>query len=173
MCIIVWVPQSVNSLKETIHWLILILLQNSTGSIEVNTTSNNEKSVQATLNLVNATKISVTAQIYGSSVTIGSLAMNSGSNSQAKPKTFTVVYGHNNTQTRNRRIHLGQRQAGDRLLEFQHKNVTLPVNIFKKFAEDDFVYYGKQQFITSIQFSFDVSETQRVPNLYLIQLFRF
>lgn len=110
------------------------------------------------MNIINATKISVTANIAVFSVFVGQQsAFNFGGNTQAKPKTFTVVYGHNATQTRNRRINLGQRQMGDRLLDFQYKNVTLPEKIFKKFAEDDFFYNGKHQYITSVQFAFNVS----------------
>lgn len=111
--------------------------------------------MQATLNIVNGTDVRVTATIYGSSISLSSNMGKMNANKLIKPKTFTIVYGHNATQTRNRKINLGQRQHGDKLIEFVTKNVTL--SILKRFPEEEFAFYNKQKYITSVGFSFDVS----------------
>lgn len=69
------------------------------------------------------------------------------------PKTVTIIYGHNTTQTQNRRIILGHRQSGDRLIDFQTNNVTYSY----RFPEAELQFHDETKFITSVGFSFDVS----------------
>lgn len=125
-------------------------------SIEVNAENGEEKTLQTQLNIINGQNITVVGKIYGPSVNLlnaDSLQKYALSNSAKNiPKTITVVYGHNTTRTRNRKVILGHRQMGDKLIDFQTKNVTFSY----RFAETEFVYNNKYGSITSVGFSFDV-----------------
>lgn len=132
----------------------LSVLQLSSASIETNVTHTGDRSVQALINVINAMEFTVSLSIYGPNVFIGN-TLNVYS-AQFKPKTFTVFYRHNTTQSRNRIFSIGQRQPNDRIIEFQRKNVTLPKDIFKKFADDSFSFENPSKYITAIRFSFDV-----------------
>lgn len=108
------------------------------------------------LNIVNGTNVVVTGRISGPSVSIfggGMVSQITNAGKRTAPKTMTVVYGHNSTRTRNRKIILGHRQNGDRLLGFESKNVTFTY----QFAESEFKYFNDKQSITAVAFSFDVS----------------
>lgn len=83
-------------------------------------------------------------------------------------KSFTFVYASNKTETKNRVISLGQRQANDYLLNVKTKLVKK----LNHFAEDDFIYENNLKFITKIQFTFDVSITYELMCLK-IGLLRF
>lgn len=132
-----------------------LLPQTSEGVIEVNTEKNKEKTVQATLNIVNGKNIHVIGTIYGNSVNLFDTAtlQKAVLGDQNVPKTVTVVYAHNTTQTRNRKIVLGNRQAGDKLIDFQTHNVTFSY----RFPEVELQFHDKNKHITSVGFSFDVS----------------
>lgn len=113
-----------------------------------------EKTLQTILSIINGTNFKVTATMYGASVNLfdaDSLIKSLGEK-QTKPKTFTVVYGHNSTRSLNRKINIGHRQHGDKMLAFQSKNVS----ISSRFAENEFEFQDNQKYITSIGFSFDV-----------------
>lgn len=69
------------------------------------------------------------------------------------PKSFTFVYAHNMTQTKNRIVSLGQRQPNDKLL-IQRKKLVKNMN---RFAEGEFQYEDRNKFITTVTFSFSVS----------------
>lgn len=108
------------------------------------------------LNIVNARNVTVTCKIFGPNVNVmtgGDLNLYAKSSQQTKPKTMTIIYGHNSTQTRNRKVILGHRQKGDKLIQFESKNVTF----MYRFAETEFNYHNDKQFITAVGFSFDVS----------------
>lgn len=107
----------------------------------------------ATINIINGLDVALFATIYKASVATG-LNLNA-LNSIHKPKIFTIAYAHNTTQTRDRKINLGQRQDGDDLLDYQTKNVTVK----SRFAEDEFIFNRANNHITSIAFSFSVSKT--------------
>lgn len=107
------------------------------------------------LNIVNGTNAIVTGRISGPSVSVlsGSMLQQLGKASKrTAPKTMTVVYGHNSTRTRDRKIILGHRQQGDKLLQFEAKNVTFAY----RFAEAEFKYTNDKQSFTAVTFSFDV-----------------
>lgn len=129
--------------------------QKSYGTIEVSQEEGKEKTLQAMINIVNGTNVRVTVKIFGPSVSVltgGDLHLFAKHGQQTIPKTMTVIYAHNTTKTRNRKIILGKRQSGDRLIQFESKNVT-----FKhRFAETEFKYQNDKQFITAVGFSFDV-----------------
>lgn len=126
--------------------------------IDVSLEIGKEKTLQAILTIRNASNIEVYASIYGPSVNIFDLYslhrvdFSKVPLMKSKPKTFTVIYGHNATQTRNRKIILGQRQMGDKMIAFQKKNVTFSY----RFAETEFQYQDDTKHITSVGFSFDV-----------------
>lgn len=132
--------------------------QKSYGTIEVKT-EDGKKTLQAMLNVVNGTNAVVTAEIFGPRLQthMAGAGYNLGTK---KPKTMTIVYGHNSTQTRNRKIVLGNRQPGDRVLDIQTKVVKYKY----RFAESEFKYPQQtplpqtpQPSITAVEFSFDVS----------------
>lgn len=123
-----------------------------------------EKTLQAMLSIVNGTNVVVTGKISGPSVNVYSSGMLSqmAKNSQRTiPKTMTVIYGHNSTRTRNRKIILGHRQPKDRPLETIAKNVTFTY----RFAETEFEYHNDKQSITAVAFSFDVSLDELPKNV--------
>lgn len=125
----------------------------------MNVEPGSEKTLQAMLNIVNGTNVVVTGKISGPSVNVfsGGMLQQMAKNSQRTiPKTMTVVYGHNSTKTRNRKIILGHRQNADKLLQFESKNVTF----MYRFAETEFKYHNDKQSITAVAFSFDVSDDE-------------
>ncbi|XP_055316376.1 uncharacterized protein LOC129576024 [Sitodiplosis mosellana] len=125
----------------------------SEGVIEVNTEKDKERTILAQLNIINGTNFHVIAKIYGPSVSlidVGRL-QKAAVGDQNTPKTVTVVYAHNSTQTRNRKVVLGHRQAGDKLIDFQTHNVTFS----DRFPEAELQFHDKNKCITSVGFSFD------------------
>lgn len=141
----------------------------------MNAEKGKEKTLVATINIINGINIHVVGKIYGSSVHLldaSTLQKFATAGNTNKPKTVTVVYGHNSTQTRNRKVNLGYRQNGDKLIAFQSKNVTFAY----RFAETEFEFHDQQRHITCVGFSFDVSNAIKTHILYyLIRLqgFRF
>lgn len=113
--------------------------------------------MQATINIVNGTDVKVSAAVFGASVSLLTADLNKKSSllrrNKSNPKTFTVIYKHNATQTRNRKFNLGYRQPGDKLLQFENKNVTVGF----RFAEKEFQFSEKGKYITAIGFSMEVS----------------
>lgn len=130
--------------------------QTSEGIIEVNTEKDKEKTLQVTLNIINGKNIHVIGSIYGPSVNLIDAAtlQKTALGDHNLPKTVTVVYAHNTTQTRNRKVVLGNRQVGDKLIDFQTHNVTFSY----RFPEAELQFHDKNKHITSVGFSFDVSE---------------
>lgn len=125
----------------------------STGSFDVATADGKERTLQTLINIVNGTDVTVTAHIYGSSVRLfGTNALHSLPSQGNKPKTFTVVYGHNATRTRNQHVIFGQRQHDDKQLTFVTKNATFQY----RFAETEIQYRDEHKHITSAHLSFDV-----------------
>lgn len=121
----------------------------------MNAEKGQDKTLQLMLNIVNGSNVTVSGWIFGPSVNIltdRTLQQYAKNGQRAGPKTMTVVYAHNSTQTRNRKIILGHRQPGDRLIQFESKNVTF----MYRFAESEFKYHNEKQFITAVGFSFDV-----------------
>lgn len=122
----------------------------------MNTEKDKERTLQAVINVVNGTEFNVVGTIYGSSVSLlGASALQmlpSLNGKQSTPKTFTVVYGHNATKTRNQHVILGQRQPGDKQIAFESKNATFSY----RFAETEFEYHDEHKHITSATLSFDV-----------------
>lgn len=125
----------------------------SSATFDVVTDNGKERTLQTLINVVNGTDIIVTATIYGPSVSVlGINALHSLPSQGNKPKTFTVVYGHNATRTRNQHVIFGQRQIGDKQLAFVTKNATFSY----RFSETELQYRDEHKHITSAQFSFDV-----------------
>lgn len=117
------------------------------------TVNGKERTFQMTISILNGTNVIVTATIYGSSVRLfDTNALHSLPSVGNKPKTFTVVYGHNTTRTRNQHVIFGQRQPGDKQLTFDTKNVTFSY----RFAETELQYRDDHKHITFAHFSFDV-----------------
>lgn len=75
-----------------------------------------------------------------------------------KTKSFTLIYEHNSTQTKERFINIGERQTNDKLIHTESKLVTS----VSRFAEDDFQYEDELKSISCVEFSFDVSEYSKI-----------
>lgn len=120
----------------------------------MNIETNKEKTLQAQINIINGKNVHVVGKIYGPSVNIldADNLMKFGL-LQSTPRTVTIVYGHNATRTRDRKVILGHRQQGDKLIDFQTKNVTFSY----RFPETEFIYQNNRSSITSVGFSLDVS----------------
>lgn len=109
------------------------------------------------LQIINGTNAVVRGDIYVSSIVpFGPGGLKNVVESKI-PKTMTVIYGHNSTQTRNRKIILGHRQNGDIQLSHQTQHVELKYN----FPEHEFKYPENGQtsastYITAVAFSFNV-----------------
>lgn len=124
--------------------------------IDVNTEKGKERKLQAQFNVVNGTDVHVVGRIYGPSINLLDFdKLRKMTDSVQNPKTVTVVYAHNTTKTRNRKVNLGQRQRDDKVLNFQRKNVTFAYRFAE--AEFDFKDEHKTHYITSVDFSFDVN----------------
>lgn len=146
------------------------IFQVSDGAIEVSTEVGKEKTLQAMLNIVNGTNIRVNCRIMGPIVTLLNGVPQVFNPFGDKPKTMTVVYGQNSTQTQNRIMALGQRQQGDEIIDFQHANVTAKFH----FAEHEFEYHNKYVHITAAKFSFDVRSADGIMLSFMqIKCFKF
>lgn len=128
--------------------------QKSYGNVGV-TLEDEKRTLQAMLNIVNGTNVVVTAKIYGETSTIYQGGLVHAIRAKT-PKTMTVIYGHNATQTRDHKIVLGHRQPGDEKLDFQKEIVAFKY----RFAEAEFKYPTHEESnppsITAVEFSFDV-----------------
>lgn len=71
---------------------------------------------------------------------------------QYQPKSFTLVYVHNSTASRNRVVNIGERQKVDGLL-FRTTKVVTTAN---RISSTDFLYENNTQSITCVEFAFDV-----------------
>lgn len=105
------------------------------------------------LNIVNGTNIRVNCKIFAPSVSVFTGVQQGIHSIINAPKTMTIVYGQNSTQTQNRIVILGQRQPEDIILDQQRANVT--VSQFQ-FAKHEFEYHNKDAYITAAKFAFDV-----------------
>lgn len=124
---------------------------------------NRDNVVTAVINTINCTDTKTTVQVFVSkqghltSYRNSSFFRNIFGDRLLYPRSFTLIYAHNNTRSRNRIISLGQRQPNDKLLQFESKLVK----VINRFAEDDFQYENETRSITKITFSFDVSVIER------------
>lgn len=132
-------------------------MQNSTGTLDVQAAAcwESDKIVKSTINVINGTNVSVTATINGFDSTISSSTLMQifDQKTYFQPKSFTLIYIHNATQSKYRKISIGQRQTGDKLLTFESKNVT----ISNRFAETEFEFENESTYLTYVGFSFSVS----------------
>lgn len=109
------------------------------------------------INIVNGTNVRVTGKIYAPAVNVFAKGIQYNFKENTKiPKTMTIVYGHNSTRTRNRKIVLGHRQPGDRELDSETKNVTITY----RFPEFEFQYQNPSHSLTAVEFSFDVRRNE-------------
>lgn len=132
----------------------LSLKQRSTATIEVVDLPeiNISRTVKAIINVFDALNFTVDLLIRGRSYNFP------GKNKAYRkreflPRSLTLIYEHKSRQTRNRYVHIGSRQPGDVLLYKVSKEVTTT----SRYAATDFLYENSEQFISSVDFSFDVS----------------
>lgn len=71
-----------------------------------------------------------------------------------EPKSFTFIYAHNETRSKNRLLTIGQRQINDTLVKFEKITVT---NELSRYPEQEISYNSPNAFITQVEFKFDVS----------------
>lgn len=132
----------------------MFLQQNGSGSLE----HNNNGAVTATIHVLNGRNFTAFISIYGHGVKQLSNAPEFPST-----KSFTFVYRHSRTQSRNRSVSLGQRQPNDNLLAVKRKTVR----IRNRFAQDDFQYEDINHFITKITISFDVRHSNSLLYIFV------
>lgn len=140
-------------------------VQTSTGYIHFNNDDNDTKRqetvVQSVLNLNNCTNLNITAQIrgYGASMTsllsYDPLAAELYDDKLFEPKSFALIYAHNETRSMNRLSTIGQRQINDALLKVEKITVT---NELSRYPEHEIAYDNPNAFITQVAFKFDVSK---------------
>lgn len=134
-------------------------MQNSTASITVDggVDVGKTKTVKAVINVYNATDLKIHGSLRGIDSQLGDLFEKTtlwGLSSKVfKPKSFTLIYEHNQTQSNQRQVKIGERQKNDRILDTKVKMVT----ISSRFAESDFQFDDATKSITCAEFIFDVS----------------
>lgn len=72
-----------------------------------------------------------------------------------EPKSFAMVYAHNQTRSMHRFLTIGQRQMNDSLLKTETKTVT---NEFNSFPEYEIEYSDENSYVTQVEFKFNVSK---------------
>jgi len=132
--------------SHQINYVLIRTLSQSNATVEIKQEPGKERFVQSIINIINGTDVSIMASIYKASISMNLFALDRNT----RPKVFIVGYAHNTTQTRDRKINLGQRQQGDEMIGFESKNVTLK----NRFAEHEFLFNAPNKFITSVGFSF-------------------
>lgn len=115
--------------------------------------------MEATFIIYNATDLKVHALLRGLSIGNGiETIVNNyqhllGTVPFFKPKSFALIYAHNETETNRRYVALGQRQDGDELIHHEEKLVRTS----NRFAQDEFLFEQPTSSITCVEFSFNVS----------------
>lgn len=115
--------------------------------------------MEAVFSVYNATDLKIQATLRGISIGIdfeGILRRHQfldGRYRTFQPRSFTLIYEHNATQTNKRFVAFGERQSGDELINHQTKLVS----ISNRFAQGELYFEQPGRSITCIEFSFDVS----------------
>lgn len=84
-----------------------------------------------------------------------------------EPKSFALIYAHNETRSMNRLSTIGQRQINDALLKFEKITVT---NELSRYPEHEIAYDNPNAFITQVEFKFDVSNSHFVALLLFLSI---
>lgn len=139
-------------------------MQESNGKVDfrLNDGLLDETVVQTTLNVLNCMNLNITARILGFEASVSSQLSTNPFTAEIfgdklfEPKSFALIYAHNNTKSMDRFVSIGQRQPNDTLLKFERKTVTSDLS---SFPEHEFEYNDPNTFITQIQFEFNVSDS--------------
>lgn len=116
--------------------------------------------VTANLNIQNCRNLNVTAKIIGHGATISSQLSTDPFMAEIfgdklfEPKSFALIYAHNQTRSMDRHFRIGQRQTNDTLLKFDQFIVN---NELDSFPAHEIEYNDSNAFITQIELKFNVS----------------
>lgn len=116
--------------------------------------------VTANLNVQNCRKLNVTGQILGlgasvaTQLAIDPMVAEIYGDALFEPKSFALIYAHNQTRSMDRHFKIGQRQTNDTLLKFDKITVN---NDFDSFPVHEIEYNDATAFITQIELKFNVS----------------
>lgn len=136
--------------------------QVSTGKVELllNEGIRQDTVVTANLHVMNCEHLHINARILGSEASVATQLANDPFRAEIygdklfEPKSFTLIYAHNETRSMDRFFKIGQRQINDTVLMFDEIIVK---NEFNTFPQHEIEYNEPNAFITQIEFQFDVS----------------
>ena len=132
-------------------------LQTSNGTVDFkeNSGPQNSSVLEATLVIINGTTFTAKALIDTLDDGLVSGVTFIGRQEPAfEPQSFTMIYKHNSKESKNRKISIGKRQPGDKLLKFERKRA----GITNRFAETEFKFpRDTSKSLTYVGFTFDVS----------------
>lgn len=124
------------------------------------TSSQEDTVVSANLHVINCKHLLVTAQILGSNASQKSQLSNDPfiaeifGNTIFMPKSFALIYAHNETRSMDRFVKIGRRQTDDIVLTFDEIIVKKELN---SFPQHEIEYNLPNVFITQIEFQLNVS----------------
>ena len=136
--------------------------QVSTGTVELllNQSVRQDTVVTANLHVMNCKRLHINARILGSEASVATqLAIDPFraeiyGDKLFEPKSFALIYAHNETRSMDRSFKIGQRQTNDTILMFDEIIVK---NEFNPFPQHEIEYNEPNVFITQIEFQFNVS----------------
>lgn len=136
--------------------------QVSTGKVELllNEGVRQDTVVTANLHVMNCEHLHINARILGSEASAATqLAIDPFraeiyGDKLFEPKSFALIYAHNETRSMDRFFKIGQRQPNDTLLMFDEIIIK---NEFDSFPQYEIEYNEPNAYITQIEFQFNVS----------------
>lgn len=137
-------------------------VQTSTGNVELllNNSVRKDTVVTANLHVMNCERLQVMTRILGTEASARTQLATDPFRAEIfgdalfEPKSFALVYAHNETRTMDRFFKIGQRQSNDTVLTFDEIIVN---NEYNSFPQYEIEYNEPNAFITQIEFQFDVS----------------
>lgn len=115
--------------------------------------------ITANLNVMNCSKLNVTAQIFGHGASVATTLATDPFMAEVfgdeifEAKSFALVYAHNATRSKDRYFKIGRRQPTDTLLKSEKIVVT---NAFNSYPQQEIEYIDPNMFITQMEFQFNV-----------------
>lgn len=134
----------------------------STGKVELllNKGVRMDTVVTANLHVMNCKHLYVNARMLGSEASAGTQLAIDPMRAEIfgeklfEPKSFALIYAHNETRSMDRFFKIGQRQTNDTIVTFDEIIVK---NEFNSFPQHEIEYNDPNTFITQIEFQFNVS----------------
>lgn len=134
-------------------------MQTSNGNVERGGVQK-DTIVTANLHVMNCEHLYVMVKILGTEASMSTQLLKNPSLAEQRgdelfePKSFALIYAHNETRSMDRYFKIGQRQINDTVLTFDEITVK---NEFNSFPQHEIEYNIENAFITQIDFQFNVS----------------